>query len=131
MPADLEGICDLFGTMLDLALRDLVNAGGEEALKRLGPGEELGLATGKIGLSKSRFCQQCGGTVAAGSVDCTPTGDGHVEIRVVCHHCDVTSIWSELATFGGHPSGVMIGEARTVRGTCDGVTDRELRYVLD
>jgi hypothetical protein len=131
VPSDVEGLCDLFATMFEMTMRDLVNAGGEEALKRLDPGEELGTATGKIGLTLNRACSRCRGTIAGGSVQCTPTGDGHVELRAVCRHCDVTLIWRELATHGGHPSGVMVGEARFVRGAEDAlaVAAGELRYV--
>lgn len=131
MPADVEGVCDLFATMFELGLRDLANAGGEEALKRLDPGETLGLATAKIMLTRSRYCPQCGGTVAPGGMSCTATGDGHVEIRVPCPHCDVTAYWREVATHGGLPSGVVVGDPRIVRGSDDALKAAagELRYV--
>jgi hypothetical protein len=129
LPVDLEGVCDLFATMFDLGVRDLSNAGGEEALKRLSPGEEMGLATGKVGITSNRYCGVCGATVAPGRITVTPTGDGHVELRVPCRHCDAASFWREMATHGGLPSGVVIGEPRIVRGCDEGATDGELRYV--
>jgi hypothetical protein len=130
MPADVESLCDMFATMFELTSHDLTNAGGEEALKRLDPGETFGTPTARIMLTRSRPCAQCGATIAPGNMTCTPTGDGHVEIRVPCAHCDVTAYWREIATHGGLPSGVVVGDPRIVRARDDqGAADGELRYV--
>jgi hypothetical protein len=130
MPTDLESLCDFTATVYELAARDLMTAGGEEALRRLDPGEALG-PVGKIMLTRARTCAVCGASVAPGSITCTPTGDGHVEIAVPCRHCDVTAYWREIATHGGHPSGVVVGDPRIVRSCDEGapVAAGELRYV--
>lgn len=117
MPRDVESLCDFFASAAELAFRDLATAGGEEALRRLRPGETLGLATGRIGLLRSRSCV-CGGMVAAGDVLCErdTSHPDQVTLALYCEHCDQTVTWNELATFGGLPSGVVTGEAKVERG---------------
>lgn len=116
-PADIESLCDLCSTITIGCVRDLILAGGEEALRRLRPGEGLGKIKSRIGLLRSRYCQ-CGGLIAAGDIHCerdenTPD---QVTIRMSCDHCNQTMIWNERMEFGGQPSGEVIGEPRIERG---------------
>jgi hypothetical protein len=116
-PRDIESLCDFVATVAESAMRDLASIGGEEALRRLRSGETLQRATAKIGLLMTRSCR-CGGKIAPGEVLCTPDPNkpGQVTLGVYCEHCDETSIWNELATYGGAPSGVLVGEARIEKG---------------
>lgn len=117
MPRDVESLCDFVATVAELAYRDLMACGGEEALRRLRPNETLGLATGRIGLLRSRSCV-CGGLIAAGDVLCEQDRNkpDQVKLSLFCEHCQQTMTWNELATFGGLPSGVVVGEPRIERG---------------
>jgi len=116
MPRDVESLCDFVATVAELAIRDLTVAGGEEALKRLSPGERFGLPTARIALTNNRYCPTCTGTLAPGSVMCQPLGDATVEVAVYCEHCDQTQTWREQATAGGLPSGVVIDGPRIEHG---------------
>lgn len=117
MPRDVEGLCDFVATVGELAIRDLTLCGGEEALRRLRVGETLGLATGRIGLLRSRACS-CGGLIAPGDVDCRQDRrhPDQVTLRIYCEHCDHTLTWNELATYGGLPSGAVVGEPTIEKG---------------
>jgi hypothetical protein len=116
MPTTVEGLCDFIATLASLGIADLDAAGGVEALKRLSPGEELGLETAKIALTRSRYCPVCQGTVAAGSIECHREGAGHVKLSLGCDHCGIRATWRELATHGGLPSGVVVGEPEVIHG---------------
>lgn len=117
MPGDDEGLCDAFAGVAELAFRDLALNGGEEALKRLRPGETFGRLAGRIGLLRHRCCP-CGETVAGGSVYCTPDAarPGEVTLKLYCEFCNHTLTWNEFATFGGGPSSVPTGEQRVEKG---------------
>jgi hypothetical protein len=117
MPRDVESLCDFVATVGELAFRDLAACGGEESLRRLRPGEVLGRATGRIGLLRARACS-CGGLIAPGDVRCEQdrARPDQVTLSLYCEHCDHTLTWNELATFGGLPSGVVVGEPRIERG---------------
>lgn len=115
---DAEDACDLWATAAEQMLVDVVAAGGVEALLRLRPGEEFGLATAKIGLLRSRTCGTCGGLVAPGDIDgrrVTGTGDA-CELAMWCEHCDLTQRWRERLTPAGAPSGEVVGDPRIERG---------------
>lgn len=116
-PGDAEGWADLFAATATAAHQDLTRCGGEEALRRLRAGEVLGVMTGRIMLTRSRYCR-CGGTVAAASVDCRvdPRNPGQVTLKMGCDFCGHTMTWNELATQRGLPSGVVVGEVKVEAG---------------
>lgn len=112
-PKNLEGWCDLMGAVAARGMRDLMLAGGEEALRRMEPGESHAITTGRVGLTRHRYCGKCGGTVAGGSVQCQTTlyeGMPAVSLELWCGHCDHRQFWLEAATMAGMPSGAVLGE---------------------
>jgi hypothetical protein len=115
-PDTEEGLCDFAATFAELAMVDLMAVGGEEALKRLGPGEELSPRRRPINLSRSRSCR-CGGTIPPGEIRCEQddAAPDQVKLSMTCPHCDITIRWRELMTFGGLPSGVVVGEPQVER----------------
>lgn len=118
MPGDVEGWCDLFATVAELAYADLTRCGGEPALQRLEPGQELRPSMRVVGLTRSRTCA-CGGTIAPGDVSCVsdPGRPGLLTLTMECEFCGHRMTWDELETFGGLPGGVVVGEPRIEKGT--------------
>lgn len=111
-PQDVESLCDFVATVGELAIRDLTACGGEEMLKRLRPGEVLKGSNGRIGSLRTRTCGRCQGTVAPADVTYGADADATetVTVAAYCDHCGITVKWRERATFGGAPSGEVIGE---------------------
>lgn len=142
-PADVESFCDLVSTIAQMAITDLVSAGGTEALLHLRPGERLGDSTARIGLLRHRYCR-CGGKIAAGDVRCERDVliPDQVKICAYCDHCNQTLQWNETATISGLPSGIVVGEVQVFKGRAlissppsvlprhhEEPESRELRYV--
>jgi len=109
-PSDVESVCDFAATVGEIAIRDLTACGGEEMLKRLGPGEVLKGSNGRIGSLRMRTCGQCQGTVAPSDVKYEADGEGAVLVMAYCDHCGISVKWHERMTFGGAPSGEVLGE---------------------
>jgi len=116
-PTGRKAICKFVAVVAENMIRDLAACGGEEALRRLMPGERLGRRTGRIGLLRPRYCR-CGGMIPAGEILCSPDVEkpDQVKLQMFCEHCRITLSWNELATFGGLPGGVVVGEPKIEEG---------------
>lgn len=116
-PGDDEALCEFVANIGEMCVRDLYLCGGEEGLKQLRPGERLGRMTGRIGLTRNRYCR-CGGTIAPGDVECKLDAiqTDRFKLSFYCEFCGCTTSWQELATVSGLPKGIVIGEPQIEEG---------------
>lgn len=113
IPASADGWLALAASMAMQATIDLNQQGGILALRSLRPAESADGAAARLGLSRERVCGTCGGSVAGGSVGCSPAADkpGIVDLELYCEFCGQTQFWQEAQTIAGMPSGIVVGEA--------------------
>lgn len=116
-PDGPEAWMDLAATMFGATVSALNRQGSEAALVAMRPGDDIGPATARVGLSRNRECARCNGTVAGASVDCTPGAmPGVLDMGLYCEHCGKTQRWQEVATAMGLPSGIVTGKPRFEAG---------------